>query len=334
VLSHYEHDTQGATAAWRSGQRAGICLLLAPADLQALREAAAGAAVRLDGVHPLWAGAVALALQEQPDLQDQGCVCVVEGCIVTVIELSGGGMVRLQRHWLAHADAGELARLVVEHAPSDGPLIAIGHGVSGEPPASLRVVGSLAQAPGALLARFAEAPLGEVAPDFVRVLPPRLRSLGWAMAGTAACVLALALGSAWDAYGALSAEASPEADASTFDATPTDAVSPKAEAEQKALVAERAAQARLAYPWPQLFVAAEAAAPRGGSWLSLEHRATQSELRLSGLAPNTGEALAVAQRLAGTPGIADAFVSRSEPRDSGLIEFVVSVRPEAARGTP
>jgi hypothetical protein len=60
----------------------------------------------------------------------------------------------------------------------------------------------------------------------------------------------------------------------------------------------------------------------------------QPELRLSGLAPSTAEALEVAQRLARAPGITDAFVSRSEPRENGPVEFDISVRPDLAGGRP
>jgi len=334
VLSHYEHETEGAAAAWRSARRTGVCLLLAPADAQALREAAVRHRVRLEGLRPLWTGALALALREHPALQDQGCLLVVERCIVTAIELSRGGVTGLQRHWLARDDAGELTRLAHELGSAGAPVLALGHGLPGEPPPALRVIGSLAQEPAALLARFDEAALRSLAPDFAPAPSARMRSLGWALAGTAACVLTLAVGSAYDALGALSAGADPAAELSVVDAASRVPAGVRADGEQGALPAARVAQARLAYPWPALFMASEAATPRGGIWLTLEHRASQPELRLSGLAPSTEEALVVAQRLARAPGIADAFVSRSEPRENGPVEFEISVRPGVAGVAP
>lgn len=334
VLSHYEHETEGAAAAWRSGPRTGVCLLLAPADALELREAADRHAVRPEGLHPLWAGALALALREHPDLQARGCLLVVERCVITAIELSGGGIVSLQRHWLAHDDAGELARLARDRASAGGPVLALGHGLRGEPPSGLRVIGRLAQEPSALLAQFAEGAFRGLAPAFSPSPKPRLRSLGWALAGTGFCVLALAVGSAYDAHGSLSADASPSADLSIIEPALPAAAPARADREQPSVLAERVALSRLAYPWPELFIASEAATPRGGMWLSLEHRASQPELRISGLAPSTEEALAVAQQLAQAPGIADAFISRSEPRENGSVEFDVSVRPGVAGGSP
>jgi hypothetical protein len=331
VLSHYEHQTEGAAAAWRSGRRAGVCLLLGPADAQVLREATVRHAVRLEGLRPLWTGALALALREHPTLRDRGWLLVVERCIVTAIKFSGAGIVSLQRHWLARDDAGELARLARELG---GPVFAVGHSLAGEPPPALRVIGSLGQQPAALLARFDDAALHGLPPNFAPAPAPRLRLMGWALAGTAACVLALAVGSAHDAYGSLSAAANTTAEIGVVDPTPPGKVPARADREQGPVPAARVAQARLAYPWPALFMASEAATPSGGVWLTLEHRASQPEMRLSGLAPSTEEALAVAQRLAQAPGIKDAFVSRSEPRENGPVEFDVSVRPGVAGAAP
>lgn len=334
VLSHYDHETEGAAATWRSGRRAGVCLLLAPADALALQEAAGRHAMRLEGLYPLWTGALALALREHPDLQVRGALLVVERRVVTAIELSAGGIVGLQRHWLESDDAGELARLAHDPALAGGPVLALGHGLPGQPPAALRVIGSLAQEPAALLAQLAEGTLRGLKPDFAASSSPRLRSLGWALAGTAACVLALAVGSAFDALQDLRAAADPAADLSPVDSSSSAGALARGNREQAPVPTARVALARLAYPWPDLFVAAETAAPRGGMWLTLEHRALQPELRLSGLAPSTAEALAVAQRLAQAPGITDAFVSRSEPRENGPVEFDVSVRPDLAGGRP
>jgi hypothetical protein len=334
VLSHYDHETQGAAAAWRSRRRTGICLMLAPADAQALREAANRHAVRLEGLRPLWTGALALALLEHPALQDQGCLLVAERCIVTAIEFAGGSMARLQRHWLARDDAGDLLRLAQELGSTGSVVLALGHGLPGEPPSALRAIGSLAQEPAALLAQLDKAAFRGMAPDFAPAPMPRLRSLGWVLAGTAVSVLALAVGSAYDAYEALNAQADPAAEISNIESPSPGAALARADGEHKALPAARVALARLDYPWQALFMASEAATPRGGTWLRFEHQASQSEMRLSGLASSTEEALAVAQRLARAPGITDAFVSRSEPRESGAVEFDVSVRPAVAGGRP
>jgi hypothetical protein len=333
VLSHYEHETHGAVATWRSGPRAGACLALVPVDVQALRAAATRHAVRLESLRPLWTGALALARRAHPVLQDSGGLLVVERCIVTVIEIAGGRISALQRHWLAQCDAAELDPLVRELGGAAGPLVALGHGLRGEPPARLQVIGSLAQEPATLLGQLASI-RGALAPDFAAAPSPRLRPLGWALAGTGACMLALSATTAYDAYQTLDVEPAPAA-VSAASGSPTMAATPaRGTGEQEPEAATRAALAKLDYPWAQLFAASESAAPRGGAWLALEHRAAQPELRVSGLAPSVEEALAVAQRLGRAPGVADAFVARSEPRENGLVEFDVSVRPAIAGGRP
>jgi hypothetical protein len=321
VLGHYSHEGahegQGAVAAWRSGSQHGACLLqgVALADLQA---SAARHGVRIAGAWPCWAVALAAAGAQVSALRRRGRLLVAEGRVVTSITLEQGRVKALTRHWLPRGDAAELAALPALE-PGAGVLTwGIGHSLPGTAPSLLRVI-------GALDAAWSDMPnLTPMAPDFVRAAPRPAR-LGWAFAASALLVLGVA---GWDAHEARNSGADgaaaqvPVAPASLVK-TATDDIPP----------AERqAALARLSHPWPDIFTATETALPRGGQWRSLEHRVGHNDIRLTGTAASTADALQVAQRLGRAPGLADALLTRIEPAaGSGTVEFELTLRLAPAR---
>lgn len=338
VLADYEDAAEAGGAApvapWRSGERSGACVLAAGFDLDACLAAAAQHDVRLLGVHPLWAGALAL-LESDPRgraaLAAAGTLLVADGPQASVLRWRGGALVDLQQRWLASAEASELDRLAVE-APADpgrsAPLFAVGHGLVGPHDPRMQVLGRLDQDADALRARL---PRRIAAPDFAR--PPAAPLRPWAQrafAATALAVLALAVHDAWSVRDAGEA-ALAEGDAVPL-ARPRAAFETAAAAESRAASASDplATAARLQHPWHQLFAAVESTA-LDGEWLVLEHRAQQAAFRLGGLASSSAQAMATARALAAADGVDDALVSRVEPVTGGRHAFEISGRLEASR---
>lgn len=330
VLADYEEAPTGAAAAvavWRSGARSGACVLDAGVDLAACQAVARQHGVRITGVHPLWAGALALLegdARARESLGGTGTLLVVDGAEVSVLRWRGGALSDVQNRWLASADAADLDALVVEVTAGDDPataVFAIGHGLTGRPSARLHVVGSLDQDAAALLTRL---PRRLPAPDFARLPPTALRPwMQRALAATGVAVLALALHDAASVR-AGGAEAIDTADAALLVRPPAGAVR-TAEAGSAARVDELV---RLQHPWPQLFAAVEGTV-LDGEWLVLEHRAQQPTFRLAGWAASSAQAMATARSLAASSGIADALVSRAEPGVEGGVAFEIAGRLEA-----
>jgi hypothetical protein len=282
VLQHYGHEADGALATWRSASTAGACLLQGVA-LDTLRAQAARHGVQLLSVQPWWC----TALQGLP-AHGEHTLLVAECRTVTVVSLARGGVTAVQQHWLAHAQAAELAQLAAELSGR-----CIGYGVEG--------LDEQARLPGAA------ADPGP--PDFITAAPPRARALGWALAATGACVLALAGADAHDAWQA--AHAAPDEPAAPF-------------TQAEAQPGDAAAHARLAHPWPTVIAAAEATVPGGGHWLGLEHQAGQRELRLTGIAASLPDALAAAEAVSRSAGMAQALVARSAAAGAGGgVEFTL-----------
>ncbi len=320
VLGHYSHEGahegQGAVAAWRSGSQHGACLLqgVALADLQA---SAARHGVHIAGAWPCWAVALAAACAQTTPLRHRGRLLVAEGRVVTSITLEQGRVKTLTRHWLPRADAAELAALPALEPGAAVLTWGIGHSLPGSAPGLLRVIGAL---DGAWSDMPHRAP---AAPDFVRP-EPRPSRLGWAFAASALLVLGVA---GWDAQQARNGGVDgtvaqvPAASASVANTAADDS----SRAAQQA--AQQAALARLSHPWPDIFAATETALPRGGQWRSLEHRVGQNDIRLTGTAASTADALQVAQRIGAAPGLADALLTRVEPTaGSGAVEFELTLR--------
>lgn len=313
VWAHYgsEEPAHGAqqpwAAPWRS--RARCAASVTTADVAGWQAAAAGAGRPLAGVAPLWAGALALALQRLPALERQGRVLVSEGPALTVIDIAGGEIRRWELSWLAQADAAALAPWAA--AASAGPVLALGHSLPGTPPASLRVPQPLDRAP----AEFVDGLPRVTAPSFVPPQPLEAR-WAWAFAATAALVLGVA---AWDAADAWQARAAAHEALIAFGTRSARAVerqaTPRAGAAARPAAADDAA--RLAAPWAARFVLAESAVPAGGHWLRLEQPQGDAPLRLAGTVATPGGAFELAQRIAAAPGVADVAVLRSEVGAAG-----------------
>jgi hypothetical protein len=309
-------------APWRS--RSLQAASLTSADVPGWLAAAAQSGHAMACVAPLWAGALALALQRLPSLQRQGRVLVVEGQALTVIDIADGALRQWQLTWLDRPDAAALAPWV-ESAPA-GPVAALGHSLAGTPPASLRAPQGLDLAAEAFVRQLPPA----AEPSF---MPARPLAARWAWAAAATLGLVLAV-SAWDAAEAWRerehAQASLLALRSAPMAQPRVARVRSGPAPASTAAADAA---RLAAPWLQRFQAAETALPAGGHWLRFEQPAGAAPLRLAGTVSSPSAAFDVAQRIAAEPGVLDVTVVRSDESagDSRVGEAAVA---GAAAGRP
>lgn len=302
---HYGIDSQGAAlpaaAVWRSRSRCAASLT--NADVAAWQASANGAPAPVAGVAPLWAGALALATQRLHALRRRGRLLVVEGKAVTVIDIADAEIQRWELAWLDSADAAGLEAWV--DAAAIEPVAAIGHSLPGAPPARLRVLQPLDSAPQ----DFADSLEPINAPSFMSREPMAAR-WGWAVAGTAALVLAA---SAWEATAVLQEREAALLALTAVEARPARfALTSNRRGEGATLPAAIEDAARLAAPWATRFAVAEAAAPEGGHWLRLEQARGETPLRMAGTAATPAAAFALTQQLAQAPGVADAAVMRSE----------------------
>lgn len=112
LLRHYHGEAAApwSLAAWHSGEQRGVSALHGQ-RLGELRDSARAHGVRLLQVQPWWARALALAAA-QPALRDaQGPqrLLLVEGRLLTVIDLDAGRLAGLQQRRLAEASLAALA---------------------------------------------------------------------------------------------------------------------------------------------------------------------------------------------------------------------------------
>lgn len=149
LLQHYHGDAAAhwPLAAWQAGGQRGVSALHA-LTLQTLQAAARQAGVALRSVRPWWSLALALAQQQQPALAsaERARLLVVDGLLVTCVDLARGRLVDLQQRRLEHADAAGLQALQAD-LPAVERCAAIGHGLDAPWPADagsgIQVLGSL-----------------------------------------------------------------------------------------------------------------------------------------------------------------------------------------------
>jgi hypothetical protein len=281
-----------AVAGWRSGPRLGA-VMLTGVDLAALQLAAREHGVRLVSARPWWSLALVNARRRAPAVaRGRARLLVVEGRSVTAITLQGGHIEALRQHWLAAPTWVELLAAAVD----DGPVWAIGDGLVGSADLAgpVQMLGALDGGPDELLGSQVPVP---AVPDFLAADTARSQAPGWALAATAALVLGVA---------GLDAQQVWQARQATRDA----ALAPVSTAPTLVPDPERAA--RLRHPWPQVFAATEAAAGGSVQWLALDHDAGRPDVRLAGTAADLPDALAAADRLARSAGIAEARLAHSE----------------------
>lgn len=131
LLQHYHGDAaaQWPLAAWQAGGRHGVSALHA-LTLAALQASARPATVALRRVRPWWSMALATAWQQVPALAQaaSGRLLVVDGALVTQVELARGKVQQLQQRRLADTRS---ASLRAWHAglPAVAHSLAIGHGL-------------------------------------------------------------------------------------------------------------------------------------------------------------------------------------------------------------
>lgn len=116
LLQHYHGDAAAPwpLAAWQAGEARGVSALHG-LDLDALRHSARRHGVHLAALQPWWARALRLALAQastprQPSLvrAPEAQLCVVEGRLVTRLDLRRGELVGLQQRRLAQASTRAL----------------------------------------------------------------------------------------------------------------------------------------------------------------------------------------------------------------------------------
>lgn len=160
-------------------------------------------------------------------------------------------------------------------------------------------------------------------PDFLRPVrsPQRLTYL---VCATALAVLAVALLDATDAWTARRA-------ASAARAMRAVASTPRTTAPTETARAWRAAEARLARPWAGTFEALESAPRHGVSWLAMDID-ERGRVRLEGLSPDAGAALAVAAALRRTGAWTDVLVTRIDKAGDGGRRFTITATAHEGAG--
>jgi hypothetical protein len=137
LLQHYHGDDAAhwPLAAWQAGGQRGVSALHA-LTLQALQAGARQAGVALRGVRPWWSLALVLAQQQQPALAaaERARLLVVDGRLVTCVDMARGRLVGLQQRHLDSADSAGLRRLQAGLPPVER-CAAIGHGLDAPGPA-------------------------------------------------------------------------------------------------------------------------------------------------------------------------------------------------------
>lgn len=132
LLQHYHGDAAAhwPLAAWQAGGQRGVSALHA-LTLQDLQAGARQAGVALRGVRPWWSLALALAQQQQPALAaaERARLLVVDGRLVTCVDLARGRLDGLQQRRLDRADASSLLALQAD-LPGVDRCAAIGHGLA------------------------------------------------------------------------------------------------------------------------------------------------------------------------------------------------------------
>ena len=312
VLAHYHGDAAAAWALlpWRRQSALGASALHG-VPLQALRDTAAAHAVNLMAVRPLWPLLLDHLLARRPTLRRATTARALllegaaDGAVLTLVSLAAGRVVAVSRRRLQPATADRLQAVLQEDtAARSSPVAALLMGAPPMPGLALDVVETLQAPYPPVWPRAAAA-----AADFLRP-SPRVGPLAWAWLGSALLVLGV---SAADALGAwqsrtqafalaLPALARPGA------ARPVTAVLPSP--------AEAALDARLAHPWRDVFLAAEAPAAAGLVWLSMDHTST-GDLRLQGLAADADTVHRVAATLRSRPAWRQVLVSRLETQGPG-----------------
>ncbi len=150
LLQHYHGEAAALwpLAAWRAGGQHGVSALHA-LTLPALQTSARQAGVALRTVRPWWSLALVLAQQQLPALAsaDSARLLVVDGLLVTQIDLARGRLRQLQQRRLAEASPAALLALHAAAAPA-ACSAAIGHGLQAAWPgaaggATLQALGTL-----------------------------------------------------------------------------------------------------------------------------------------------------------------------------------------------
>lgn len=131
LLQHYHGDpaTQWPLAAWQAAGQRGVSALHA-LTLTELQAAARRAGVALRSVRPWWSLALALAQQQCPALAaaESARLLVVDGALVTCVDLGRGRLLQLQQRRLAAASPQALAALQ-RSLPGVACCVATGHGL-------------------------------------------------------------------------------------------------------------------------------------------------------------------------------------------------------------
>lgn len=325
-----------ALGAWSSGPARGASALHG-ADLAALQAAAQRHQVRLQAVRPWWSAVLQRLVRTQPAWAQapRAKAVVVEGSLVTWLQLARGRCVEVRHGWLGTATVPALLAALCDEGgsqPGPVPTLVCGYGLSGDRPSREGVTwldGLALDGPGpewlpAPPPRHPGVPPAEMLP--IAASPP---ALSWAVTAAAALWLATAAWPVWQSHEEAEAlRAQAEALPAPGRPTATTARPPTAAADDPA--ARLAGwSATLQHPWGEVLAAVEGAAAKDTHWLLLEHRVARHELRLEGVAGHASAALQAAEALRAQPHWRDAKLLRVQAESGGTAQrFELSASSE------
>lgn len=336
---------QWPMAPWRSGSVRGACALHGMAG-GGLREAAVHHCVLVRSMRPLWAAALQWALRYNKALAKhaKACVVLVEGALITWIDIDCGRCVDLRTSRLAAATMADLlVALAVSERADQRTTVVLGYGLRGEVTGvkGWTVLGRL-DAAGAPVAWFRSLAFGAKlrglpVPEFTSGTTQRPPALAWVSLVCAGAVLATAALQAQANWQALrNAESMLQVGA---DAGPGDAEIPlvKPKAVPMSAADAVALATALHRPWGHWLAATEAAAGANIKWLELEHDAAAGNTwRLKGQARDGAAALQAASSLSASAGWRGAQAMRLHPAEPGApVVFEINGRaPTLAAVSP
>ncbi|MEF8700891.1 MAG: hypothetical protein V5B32_12545 [Candidatus Accumulibacter sp. UW26] len=344
LFTHYHGAAaqRWGIAPWQSGATRGACALHG-VEAAVLQAQAAAHGVYLRALRPWWSVALAQVARAEPvwAAAPHAALALVEGALVTWIEVDGGVCVAIRHLRLERADGDSLVEALAAVGAVERAVIVIGYGGEGS---GVEATGVCCM--GALEGVDVDArwvggdddstattawPCPDLLPQAVR--PP---ALAWALAATGVLVLAAAVGGAFASRQALLGEEArlQRLAALTLPSGVTAALA-GARSDSRGVEAARIAReiaALLRHPWPDLLVAVENAGGDDVHWLALEHSAAQPEIRLEGVAPDLAAALRVVATLAHEEGWNDVTLRRTQVASGAGLRFELTARIGAPSG--
>ncbi|XHS77031.1 hypothetical protein ACFJGW_15005 [Burkholderiaceae bacterium UC74_6] len=307
-----------AVATWEGGASA-----LAGVDLAALRETARDARVVLRSVTPGWAPVLRRLCAEEPEWATalDAQLAWVEGAHLLWLRLKQGRLAALRSQRLESPTRAALQAALLTRAGSR--VLVLGHGLDEATLPAMAGVRQIGRLDGIEpdVGFFGEIPptAAQVpAPDFLGTRTPR-HALAWPLAAVGALVLATTAPAAWIQHGERDAARAELARVQTQ--LRPQAVAARPVNRDVGMNRALEVQAQIDAPWSTLLAEVERAGLQGREridWLGLEYTSARGQLRLSGLAPQQGEALRLVDHLAAQAGWSHVVLGRFEAGAPGI----------------